>query len=241
MIWGSLAVAAAAGIVLLIYASVLGLRAHKAHTVEPLTTEQIIRTNTAQADKLMVFAHPDDEVLWAGGHLMEGGWLCVCITNGRNDTRKEEFLKVIDASGNTPMILEYPDKVNGERDDWNAVRDGLLKDLELLVGYKKWSVIATHNPDGEYGHIHHLMTSDLVTAACINCGVKDKLMYTGDYYKKENLPAVESRLERLPEEQIEFKNYLLGFYKSQASTIEKLSHMVPYEMWEPAEGWRDRR
>lgn len=29
--------------------------------------------------------------------------------------------------------------------------------------YKHWGMVATHNPDGEYGHIHHKMTSRLMT------------------------------------------------------------------------------
>lgn len=241
-VWGALSVAAVAAAILLVYAAVIGARAHKAHTVEQLTREQIIEANSQKtADKLLILAHPDDDAVWAGGHLTEGGWLCVCITNGRNDTRKEEFLKAVDASGNTPLILEYPDKVNGKRDDWEEVSRGLSADLTLLLGYKKWSVIATHNPEGEYGHQHHIITSYLVTECCLELGIADRLMYMGNYYTKEELPKVESGLTRLTDEQLKAKEYMLSFYKSQSSTIEKFRHMLPYEMWEPAAGWRERR
>ncbi|MBR6871990.1 MAG: PIG-L family deacetylase [Ruminococcus sp.] len=203
-----------------------------AHTVDNLTVEQVRNANFVNADKLLILAHPDDDALWAGGHLAEGNWLVVCITNGRNDTRRNEFNRAMNAAGCAHMILEYPDKVNGSRDDWSAVKEGLKKDLNLLLSYKNWDTIATHNPDGEYGHEHHKMTSQLVTEACQTLGLTGRLSYMGKYYSKAKLAKVQDTLTPISDEQLQFKEYLLKFYESQKSTIEKLGHMNPYEMWQ---------
>ena len=203
-----------------------------AHTVDRLTNEQVLQANIINADKLLILAHPDDDALWAGGHLMSGSWLVVCITNGRNETRRDEFNRAMNASGNAHIILEYPDKVNGSRDDWSEVRDGLKADIDVLLNYKNWDIIATHNPDGEYGHQHHKMTSQLVTEGCIQNGMTDRLQYMGKYYSAKKLPNAIDKLNRITDEQLQFKEYLLSFYKSQKSTIDNLSHMNPFEEWQ---------
>ena len=225
-------------LILLIVAAVMGFiylrkayNVREAHDVPPLSIEKIRSTNDSSADKLMIVAHPDDESIWGGGHLQEGGYLVVTLTNGRNETRKAEFEKAVLASGNTPLVLEYPDKVNGERDDWQAVYDQMQHDVDMLVSYKKWSLIVTHNPLGEYGHQHHWMTSKLVADSCNKFDVGDKLYYFGIYYSKAKLPEHIDGMTPITDEQLEFKNYILEYYDSQESTIEKFEHMLPYEMW----------
>ena len=203
-----------------------------AHNVSPLTNEQVLQANMINADKLMIVAHPDDDALWGGGHLMSGNWLGVCITNGRNDTRRDEFNRTMNASGNAHLILEYPDKVNGSRDSWDEVYAGISKDIDMLLSYKNWNTVVTHNPDGEYGHQHHKMTSRIVTECCLSRKMTDRLEYFGKYYSAAKLPAAQDGLARLTDEELKFKEYLLSFYKSQKSTVTKLGHMDPFEEWQ---------
>lgn len=40
---------------------------------------------------MMITAHPDDETLWGGGHLLEGEYLVVCMTHGWNEKRRTAF------------------------------------------------------------------------------------------------------------------------------------------------------
>ncbi len=204
-----------------------------AHTIDPLTKERLIAAGIDKADKVLILAHPDDDSLWAGGHLKSGNWFVLCITCGRNDIRREEFSSAMKASGNSYIILDYPDKVMGIRDDWEAIRPDLKKDLNLVLTYKDWKEVATHNPDGEYGHQHHKMASSIVTDLCRDLKMTDRLEYMGKYYKKSELPDVEKTLTRLTDEELAFKEHLLTFYKSQKKTVDKLSHMNPYEMWKP--------
>ena len=96
----------------------------------------------------MIVAHPDDETLWGGAHIADGGYLVVCITNGYNATRSAEFQAVMQASNNVGLILSYPDKVAGKRDDWTHVRSQIQTDLEKVMTYQPWEDIVTHNAKG---------------------------------------------------------------------------------------------
>ena len=129
-----------------------------------VTKEMLDELPLSNCTKLMVVAHPDDETLWGGAHLTEGGWFVVCLTNGYNEVRKNEFYEVIKEFGCEGMILSYPDLLaNGQRSTWTTECTSIAKDLNTVLKYKHWGMVATHNPNGEYGHIQHKMTSKLVT------------------------------------------------------------------------------
>ena len=61
----------------------------KAYDVKPITDQQIQTIiDNSKADKLMIVAHPDDDVIWGGAHLMDGDYYVVCITNGKQSLKK---------------------------------------------------------------------------------------------------------------------------------------------------------
>ena len=41
-----------------------------------------------EPESLMIVAHPDDETIWGGSHLINGNYTVLCITNGNNKKRK---------------------------------------------------------------------------------------------------------------------------------------------------------
>lgn len=204
----------------------------KSYNVPALTEATLKSIDLSSADKLMIVAHPDDETLWGGGHLLEKGWLVVCITNGRNSVRSAEFKSVMNESGNKGIILSYPDKVLGKRDDWSKVKGKITTDLKLVMTYKPWKQIATHNADGEYGHAHHKMTHSIVKEIYDSCKMTGPLFVFGKYYKASDLPDVSSQLIHMDESMISRKEHLLTLYTSQGNTTDSLSHMNPYEEWE---------
>lgn len=51
---------------------------NQAYDVAPISAIQLQLASSSKADKLMIVAHPDDEVLWGGGHLYDKGYLVVC-------------------------------------------------------------------------------------------------------------------------------------------------------------------
>lgn len=204
----------------------------EAYNVPVLKTENIPGSN---AKKLMIVAHPDDELLWGGGHLMDGDYLVVCVTRGYDKVRSAEFEKVVTESGNEPLILFYPDKVAGKRDDWSKVKNGITADLTKVIQYKDWDLIVTHNKDGEYGHAHHKMVHQFVTEIYSKNNISSDLYFFGKYYKKSDLGEAEKNLTKLDDERIGFKEKLAPYYASQEKTVNKLWHMAEYEMWQKYE------
>ena len=70
----------------------------------------------------MIVAHPDDETIWGGSHLINGNYTVLCITNGNNKKRKKEFMKVMEKTHSKGIILSFPDKTKGKRITGNLVK-----------------------------------------------------------------------------------------------------------------------
>ena len=202
-----------------------------------ITKEMLDELPLSDCTKLMVVAHPDDETLWGGAHLTEGGWFVVCLTNGYNEVRKNEFYEVMKESGNIGLILKYPDLVNGKRSDWATSKPQIAKDLDFLMKYKHWGMVATHNPNGEYGHIHHKMTSKLMTESYYKNCWGNNLYYFERYYSTRRMPAVEASLKKVPQSSVDKKVELLKIYKSQSHVVGEHMHLAPYEEWIRASEW----
>lgn len=200
-------------------------------TRDVVTTSSLDKLKLDSTYNLMIVAHPDDEILWGGKALIEDDYLVVCITNGWNKTRKAEFFEVMNATNNIGLILDYPDKIFGQRSDWSFCKNSISKDLNTIISYKKWNKVVTHNQKGEYGHIHHIMTHNLVKKACDNTNFQGQQYYFGKYYKKVTLEAMtEDELpSSISEEIINKKTELAKKYVSQKGTIKSLAHMIPYE------------
>lgn len=191
-------------------------------------------------DSLMIVAHPDDETIWGGAHLLEENYVVVCITNGNSKNRRREFAKVMEESHSTGIMLTYPDKIRGKRNNWDTCRDKIQENVDQIISKKEWNTVVTHNPDGEYGHIHHQMTSDIVTSTTQNLNLMDKLYYFGKYVKKKNMDKEEYSsylAESLTLTQQKNKISLTELYPSQKKVMEHLGHMFPYENWIKANEW----
>ncbi len=182
-------------------------------------------------NKLMIVAHPDDEILWGGSHLLDEKYLVVCITCGLNKTRVNEFRKVMEKTGNEYVMLGYPDKVLNIRSNWKEERPKIYTDIYNIMELKDWDTIVTHNKVGEYGHEHHVMTHEIVMEAFNDINPNGDLYFFGKYYTKKNLQNLAVKPPRISDENLEKKLEVLKLYKSQKSTVEMLGHMNPYEDW----------
>lgn len=203
-----------------------------------VTKEMLDELPLSNCTKLMVVAHPDDETLWGGAHLTEGGWFVVCLTNGYNEVRKNEFYEVIKEFGCEGMILSYPDLLaNGQRSTWTTECTSIAKDLNTVLKYKHWGMVATHNPNGEYGHIQHKMTSKLVTEEFYKTYWGTNLYYFGNWYSARRLPIMEDSLRKVPEAALEKKLEALKLYTSQKGAVASNIHMAEYENWIRATDW----
>ena len=189
-----------------------------------------------QADHLMIVAHPDDEILWGGDELRRENYVVVCLTNGDNDVRRKEFFSVMKQSGDKGIILSFPDKVAGKRSDWKKEYTQIEKEVEQLMKSREWKKIVTHNPDGEYGHNHHKMTSRIVTDIAEEIGYRN-LYYFNHYTKKDDLKKSDEQ-PYISEAGIKWKGEMMKLYQSQSAVNEKLKHMYGYEKLIPQKEWK---
>lgn len=185
-------------------------------------------------NKVLIVAHPDDDLLWGGAHLINDDYLVVCVTCGTNQIRTNEFVRMMHETNDKYIMLGYPDKTNGERDSWDNHRDNISKDLENIFALRDdWEIIVTHNPDGEYGHQHHKMTSQLVTGVADN----NVLYYFGKYHSKKTIAPYLSEMTPISDKDLAKKKKLIGIYKSQDFIQTMFDHMYPYEEWIKADEW----
>lgn len=185
--------------------------------------------NASQYRNVMIVAHPDDEILWGGANLLKDSYFIVCLTNGYNLIRSNEFKKILQFTKNSGIILNYPDTQDNIRDDWSNVRIGILKDLTTILNYKHWNKVVTYGKDGTYGHIHHKKTYEYVTRIAKAVNKYNILYYFGKYYQKNQIPK---NLTRISDEELEYKKKEIDIYKSQKKGIYKnLFHVLPYENW----------
>ena len=193
--------------------------------------------NASQYKKLMIVAHPDDETLWGGANLFKDRYFVVCLTNGYNLARTNNYKELLKFTNNSGIILNYPDLQDNIRDDWTGVRTGILKDLSKLLSYQYWDKIVTHGPDGTTGHIHHKNTCKYVTEIVKKYNEYNNLYYFGKFYSKKKLPK---HLPRISDEELSFKKKEVNIYQSVIKDIYKLwYHFLPYENWILASKWKD--
>lgn len=181
-------------------------------------------------NKLVIVAHPDDEILWGGAGLIQDDYLVVCVTCGSDKERVKEIENGMKATGDSLIMLNYPDKIFDRRSNWTFDKKFIKRDIEAIVNYKDWDFIVTHNSLGEYGHQHHIMTHDIVFSVVDN----QENLYVFNYYCSLNSMNTDKCVldldNKLSDEIVKEKEDILyTYYKSQKNTIDKLGHMIPYE------------
>ena len=187
-------------------------------------------------ERLMIVAHPDDETLWGSQELLKNKYLVVCITCGTNKKREKEIEAALKISKDRLIVLDKPDKVRGKRSDWKHYKKQIEYELKYVIKKKKWNTIVTHNPEGEYGHIHHKITSNIVTKV-YNKEKIGKLKYFGKYYSKKRINQNKFARE-IPEDIYDMKIEMIDSYKSQAFIKNRFNQMYKYENLINAEDWK---
>lgn len=187
-------------------------------------------------DNLMIVAHPDDETLWGSEELLNNKYLVVCITCGKNKKRLKEIENALKISDDKLIILDKPDKVKGKRSDWKKYKKQIETELNYIISKKDWNKIVTHNPNGEYGHNHHKMTSNIVTKLCIKNHINN-LKYFGKYYSKKRIDENKGSRE-LPNNIYENKMKMIDVYKSQKFVKDYFGQMFKYENLVDSKDWK---
>ncbi len=196
-----------------------------------VTTEVLDALQLKDCPRVMIVAHPDDELLWGGKHLLEEKYLVVCLTGGNDRIRRAEFESVLAATGDKGLMLSYPDKIGRRRSDWGFWRGDIEADIAAILQYKEWELVVSHNEKGEYGHPQHIMTHESVAKEYGRTGCQARLYWFGNYYVDDKVPYDLPEMDKSVYNQ---KRKLAKLYVSQRQTIRLLYHMLPYEDWVPA-------
>ena len=195
------------------------------------------QNNASQYQKVMIVAHPDDETLWGGAHLIKERYFVVCLTNGYNLDRANDYREILKFTKNNGIILNHPDLQDNIIDDWSEFGIGIKKDLSKIIKYKFWETIVTHGPDGTTGHIHHKKICEYITKITKECNIYKNLYYFGTFFAKNKMPKY---LSKISDEELEYKKKLVVIYKSKRDIIYKeYFHMLPYENWILASNWKE--
>lgn len=193
---------------------------------------KLLFKNNYKYKNLMVVAHPDDDLLFGGTELMKDDYVVVCVTCGTSKTRLKEFKRMMNYFEDEYITLGYPDLVEGKKSEWIDEYDLITRDIKNIINLKEWDKIVTHNPDGEYGHIHHKMTNRIVTGLTND---KSKLYYfnktySTKYYKENNISKT------LDDKMCNKKRELFDkYYKSQVGL--KVRHLSDYEKVTSYDEW----
>ncbi len=155
--------------------------------------------------KLMIVAHPDDESLFGGAQLLQGGWKVACVTNGTNAVRQREFDAAMRLANAEGVIWNHRDQRYRKLDE-----DAVAADLRALLAEQRWTQIVTHGAAGEYGHQHHVQIHKLVRSLVDEFWVFD----VG---------------EPLSAEVWRKKTQLLDVYRSQRSVVTRMLPLARIE------------
>lgn len=100
-------------------------------------------------ERVVVVAHPDDEVLWCGGLLAKypGDWTVICCSIPRIDPiRAWKFHNAVETLGAKSVLMPFTEPDPKEH----------MTDRLKLLQLDNYDFIVTHGKAGEYGHVHHI-------------------------------------------------------------------------------------
>lgn len=154
--------------------------------------------NDYKATKLMVIAHPDDELIFGGSELINNAsnYKVVCVSNPLDKSRVIEFEAVMNELGVSSWeILDYEDTLYPTQ---------TYQGIDKIVNSRQWEKIVTHNPVGEYGHPQHKVIFDRVKSL------------VDDFY------VFGKSTDKLEEAVLNRKKELLKIYKSEQPIIQQI-------------------
>jgi LmbE family N-acetylglucosaminyl deacetylase len=148
--------------VIIIFATCFGINKYCSNLIKPNFNKLEIKgfVKNENYTKLMLVAHPDDELLFGGlAIIREPGWKVICVTNGYKIKRSKAFMSAMQSIDNVWAyeIWDHSDQRFGSKLNKNVI----IKLQEELKS-KNFEKIVTHNIKGEYGHRQHALLSKLL-------------------------------------------------------------------------------
>ena len=136
--------------------------------------------------KLMITAHADDEVIFAGEKLFQekGQWEILCIVTPDDQSKFRIPMLLKKVSAYFDVKIELLDCVDHGFN--STIRENIHTPIKQKIESKDWDEILTHGPEGEYGHPHHIQVHNNVVQICKETNNLDKL-YVFDPIKHDKI------------------------------------------------------
>ena len=107
----------------------------------------------------VIVAHPDDEILWAGGTILlhlQIHWTVLTLCRKSDPDRAPRFSRVANLLGAKGFMADLDDSP----DQKPLKQTDIQKTILSALSEKSFDIILTHNPKGEYTrHLRHEETS----------------------------------------------------------------------------------
>lgn len=120
----------------------------------------------ARVKALCVVAHPDDCVIFAKPFIdtHEYDWNILYLTYAMFEPRGKEIATYWSTQGIVTIHLGFTDDYRDmDNDALSFNHEQAAREISNIC--KDYDLILTHNPAGDYGHIHHKFVSQCATAA----------------------------------------------------------------------------
>jgi hypothetical protein len=121
----------------------------------------------ARVKALCVVAHPDDCVIFAKPFIDvhdRFDWNILYLTYAQFEPRGKEIAEYWANQGIVTIHLGFTDDYRDmENDALSFNHEQAAREIANIC--KDYDLVLTHNPDGDYGHIHHKFVSQCATAS----------------------------------------------------------------------------
>jgi hypothetical protein len=134
-----------------------------------------------QMNAAIIVAHPDDEVIWCGGLMLQRPqwhWTVLSLCRADDPDRRPKFEAVCSRLGATGLISNLDDSeilaaIDPAKDIGPRVLD--------FLGHRRWNVILTHGDNGEYGHLRHRQVHMEVCRLLAAGALESQILWTFAY------------------------------------------------------------